>query len=445
MGQILSLDYKLFSSRDKRIYTKNANKSKLVKSEYVVDSVINTYALALFANEFYPIEYDKIPKDAFEKIFCVGKNFKKYEKAVDELCEECGKKSQTYITNLTNLRCFIKDFYADDRNKNKHIKGRLEKLNERYFLLKLPQNRSKTPQSINDKNSYILSPNSFLQKQVKIVKNFSATSDEVFGFLQDCAFIMIDLYHGEFAWDEMINVSNKFIKLPHIKKPLDTDIAMSYIINGDFSTDTDMRNASRFLRGANAVIVDSDGVTLVDNDGLGHSLGFVGSAIFELEIFKQKWISFRQGEALVIFSPHYFRIRSHDGLYEKILKIKRGECLERLALGRIWDLLNHRDLDPLNLDEVVKILIQNNALLSQEFCKEIGLIKNNLSYKRYKQDPSCLHKRWLIGDIYHLYKCTHLESGEISHKNDCEKAAKLYFENLLNQSLEEFIKSKKSS
>ncbi|CAD7289030.1 hypothetical protein LMG8286_01615 [Campylobacter suis] len=80
---MLQLEYqRYFSNKSTSIYKNRKDESKLIPKEYVNDSVINAYALALFANEFYPINYKQIPKDAFERIFCVGKNFKKYEKAI---------------------------------------------------------------------------------------------------------------------------------------------------------------------------------------------------------------------------------------------------------------------------------------------------------------------------------------------------------------------------
>ena len=190
------LEYKNFNGRNK----KQPNKNLKIDQTPILNSLVNTYALSLFASNFY--EFDNENDLTILKKMVDKKRDRQTKKFMDEVSKVCGK-DEYLVVNVPRLRGYIKNFDEKDRNKRKHINAILKKIYEEFFaLIKLDQNLlSSQKQHINDKNSYILAPNFHLEKHVKSLKSRSiGNDDKKFAYMQDAAFIMMCLSPGDYFW-----------------------------------------------------------------------------------------------------------------------------------------------------------------------------------------------------------------------------------------------------
>ena len=411
------VEYKLFNGRSK----KQPDKNLKIDQTPILNSLVNTYALSLFVGKFY--DFSENDHALLEKVVDKKRNMQT-EKFMDEVCKVCGK-DEDLIVNVPRLRGYIKNFDEKDRNKRKHINAILKKIYEEFYaLIKLDQNLlSSQKQHINDKNSYILAPNEYLEKHVKSLKSRSIDDDKKFAYMQDAAFIMMCLRPGNYLWDcEYKDFSSS--------QPDDMPLyLLSYVY--------DEAKVQRFLKCMNVLIIKRGFVMGLDRDNQELVFSNMGSEIFELEIFKDRYISFREDDALVIFSPAFFG--NFDQIYDEIWKIKQNvikiktiptkKCLRSLDDSLL--------LDP---ELIYKSLKDENIFVLSKFKKELDNLKNDLSYKNFEINKDRYARQWLIDDIYGLYLATH---APFRYKNSKE-LAKIYFEDLLGKSLNLFIDEKRS-
>ncbi|WP_149724188.1 hypothetical protein [Campylobacter concisus] len=347
------------------------------------------------------------------------------KKFMDEVSKVCGK-DEDLIVNVPRLRGYIKNFDKKINSKRRQINIKLEKIYEEFFaLIKLDQNLLLSQkQHINDKNSYILAPNDYLENHVKSLKIRSISDDEKFTYMQDAAFIMMCLSPGDYFW-----------------KCRYTDFSSSQLDGVTFylsGYDYDKIKAQRFLEHVNVLIIKKGFVMGLDRDNLSLVFNNMRSEIFELEIFKDRYISFREDDSLVIFSPTFFRNfnRIYDEIWkidQKVLKIKATlvkKCLRSLDDSSL--------LDP---ELIYKSLKDENIFALNKFKKELNDLKNDLSYKKFEINKDRYARQWLIDDIYGLYLATHTP---FKYKNSKE-LAKIYFEDILGESLNSFIKKDRLS
>jgi len=413
----LLLEYKIFSNRKKKEIMKDAK----ITQKPILNSLVNTYALSLFASNFY--EFDNENDLPILKRLVDKERDKQTKKFMDEVCKVCGK-DEDLIVNVPRLRGYIKNFDEKIDSKRKQINKKLKEVCEEYALIKLDRNLVPSQkQHINDKNSYILAPNEYLEKHVKSLKSRSIGDDKKFAYMQDAAFIMMCLRPGNYLWDcEYTDFSSS-----------QPDDMMLYLLSYDY----DKVKVQRFLKSMNVLIIKRGFVMGLDRDGQELVFSNMGSEIFELEIFKDRYISFREDDALVIFSPAFFG--SFDQIYDEIWKIKQNvikikttptkKCLRSLDDSLL--------LDP---ELIYKSLKDENIFVLSKFKKELDNLKNDLSYKNFEINKDRYARQWLIDDIYGLYLATH---APFKYKNSKE-LAKIYFEDLLGKSLNLFIDEKRT-
>ena len=411
------VEYDLFNDGSK----KKPNNSLKIHQTPILNSIVNTYALSLFVSKFY--NFSKNDHALLEKVVD-KKRDKLTEKFMDEVCKVCGK-DEDLIVNVPRLRGYIKNFDEQIKSKRKQINIKLEKICEEFFaLIKLDQNLVPSQkQHINDKNSYILAPNEYLEKHVKSLKSRSIGDDKKFAYMQDAAFIMMCLRPGNYLWDcEYTDFSSS--------QPDDMTL---YLLSYDY----DKVKVQRFLKSMNALIIKRGFVMGLDRDNQTLVFSNMGSEIFELEIFKDRYISFREDDVLVIFSPAFFG--NFDQIYDEIWKIKQNvikiktiptkKCLRSLDDSLL--------LDP---ELIYKSLKDENIFVLSKFKKELDNLKDDLSYKNFELNKDRYARQWLIDDIYGLYLAVH---ATFKYKNSKE-LAKIYFEDILGKSLNLFIDEKRS-
>ena len=271
------VEYDLFNDGSKR----QPNNSLKICQTPILNSIVNTYALSLFVSKFYDFNVNDLP--ILKKLVDKERD-KQTEKFMDEVCKVCGK-DEDLIVNVPRLRGYIKNFDEKIDSKRKQINTKLKKVCEEFFaLIKLDQNLVPSQkQHINDKNSYILAPNDDLEKHVKSLKSRSIDDDKKFAYMQDAAFIMMCLNLGEYFWKgEYKDFS--------ISQPDDmTRYLLSYVY--------DEAKVQRFLKSMNVLIIKRGFVMGLDMDNQTLVFSNMGSEIFELEIFKDKYISFREDDA----------------------------------------------------------------------------------------------------------------------------------------------------
>ena len=410
------LEYKIFNGRNK----KQPDKNLKIDQTPILNSLVNTYALSLFVGKFY--DFSENDHALLEKVVDKKRNMQT-EKFMDEVCKVCGK-DEDLIVNVPRLRGYIKNFDEKIDSKRRQINIKLKKVCEEYALIKLDRNLSLSQkQHINDKNSYILAPNEYLEKHVKSLKSRSIDDDKKFAYMQDAAFIMMCLRPGNYLWDcEYKDFSSS--------QPDDMPLyLLSYVY--------DEAKVQRFLKSMNVLIIKRGFVMGLDRDNQELVFSNMGSEIFELEIFKDRYISFREDDALVIFSPAFFG--NFDQIYDEIWKIKQNvikikttptkKCLRSLDDSLL--------LDP---ELIYKSLKDENIFVLSKFKKELDNLKNDLSYKNFELNKDRYARQWLIDDIYGLYLAVH---ATFKYKNSKE-LAKIYFEDLLGKSLNLFIDEKRS-
>ena len=410
------VEYDLFNDGSK----KKPNNSLKIDQTPILNSIVNTYALSLFVSKFY--DFSKNDHALLEKVVD-KKRDKLTEKFMDEVCKVCGK-DEDLIVNVPRLRGYIKNFDEKIDSKRRQINIKLKKVCEEYALIKLDRNLSLSQkQHINDKNSYILAPNEYLEKHVKSLKSRSIDDDEKFAYMQDAAFIMMCLRPGNYLWDCEYK---DFLSSQPDDMPL---YLLSYVY--------DEAKVQRFLKSMNVLIIKRGFVMGLDRDNQELVFSNMGSEIFELEIFKDRYISFREDDVLVIFSPAFFD--NFDQIYDEIWKIKQNvikiktiptkKCLRSLDDSLL--------LDP---ELIYKSLKDENIFVLSKFKKELDNLKNDLSYKNFEINKDRYARQWLIDDIYGLYLAVHTP---FRYKNS-EELAKIYFEDLLGKSLKLFIDEKRS-
>ena len=411
------VEYKLFNGRSK----KKPNNNLEIHQTPILNSIVNTYALSLFVGKFY--DFSKNDHALLEKVVD-KKRDKQTEKFMDEVCKVCGK-DEDLIVNVPRLRGYIKNFDEQIKSKRKQINIKLEKICEEFFaFIKLDQNLVPSQkQHINDKNSYILAPNEYLEKHVKSLKSRSIGDDKKFAYMQDAAFIMMCLSPGNYLWD------CKYTDFSSSQLDDMTLYLLSYVY--------DEAKVQRFLKSMNVLIIKRGFVMGIDRDNQALVFSNMGSEIFELEIFKDRYISFREDDALVIFSPAFFG--NFDQIYDEIWKIKQNVIKIKTTPTKkhLRSLDDSLLLDP---ELIYKSLKDENIFVLSKFKKELDNLKNDLSYKNFEINKDRYARQWLIDDIYGLYLAVHTP---FRYKNS-EELAKIYFEDLLGKSLNLFIDEKRS-
>lgn len=414
----LLLEYKIFSNRKKKEIMKDAK----ITQKPILNSLVNTYALSLFASNFY--EFDNENDLPILKRLVDKERDKQTEKFMDEVCKVCGK-DEDLIVNVPRLRGYIKNFDEKIDSKRKQINKKLKEVCEEFFaLIKLDQNLVPSQkQHINDKNSYILAPNEYLEKHIKSLKSRSIDDDKKFTYMQDAAFIMMCLNLGEYFWKGKYK---DFSSSQPDGMPL---YLLSYVY--------DEAKVQRFLKSMNVLIIKRGFVVGLDRDNQALVFSNMGSEIFELEIFKDRYISFREDDALIIFSPAFFG--NFDQIYDEIWKIKQNVIKIKTTptKKRLRSLDDSLLLDP---ELIYKSFKDENIFVLSKFKKELDNLKNDLSYKNFEINKDRYARQWLIDDIYGLYLAVH---ATFKYKNSKE-LAKIYFEDLLEKSLNLFIDEKRS-
>ena len=410
------VEYKLFNGRSK----KKPNNNLKISQKPILNSVVNTYALSLFVGKFY--DFSKNDHALLEKVVNKERD-KQTEKFMDEVCKVCGK-DEDLIVNVPRLRGYIKNFDEKIDSKRKQINKKLKKVCEEYALIKLDKNLVPSQkQHINDKNSYILAPNEYLEKHVKSLKSRSMVDDKKFAYMQDAAFIMMCLRPGNYLWDcEYTDFSSS--------QPDDMTLyLLSYVY--------DEAKVQRFLKSMNVLIIKRGFVMGLDKDNQALVFSNMGSKIFKFEIFKDRYVSFREDDALVIFSPAFFG--NFDQIYDEIWKIKQNMIKIKTTptKKRLRSLDDSLLLDP---ELIYQSLKDENIFALNKFKKELKDLKNDLSYKNFEINKDRYARQWLIDDIYGLYLATH---APFRYKNSKE-LAKIYFEDILGKSLNLFIDEKRS-
>lgn len=413
----LLLEYKIFSNRKKKEIMKDAK----ITQKPILNSLVNTYALSLFASNFY--EFDNENDLPILKRLVDKERDKQTKKFMDEVCKVCGK-DEDLIVNVPRLRGYIKNFDEKIDSKRKQINKKLKEVCEEYALIKLDRNLVPSQkQHINDKNSYILAPNEYLEKHVKSLKSRSIGDDKKFAYMQDAAFIMMCLRPGNYLWDcEYTDFSSS-----------QPDDMMLYLLSYDY----DKVKVQRFLKSMNVLIIKRGFVMGLDRDGQELVFSNMGSEIFELEIFKDRYISFREDDALIIFSPAFFG--NFDQIYDEIWKIKQNVIKIKTTPTK-KSLRSLDDSSLLDHELIYKSLKDENIFVLSKFKKELDNLKNDLSYKNFEINKDRYARQWLIDDIYGLYLAVHTP---FKYKNSKE-LAKIYFEDLLGKSLNLFIDEKRS-
>ena len=410
------VEYDLFNDGSK----KKPNNNLKIDQTPILNSLVNTYALSLFVGKFY--DFSKNDHALLEKVVDKKRNMQT-EKFMDEVCKVCGK-DEDLIVNVPRLRGYIKNFDEKIDSKRRQINIKLKKVCEEYALIKLDRNLSLSQkQHINDKNSYILAPNEYLEKHVKSLKSRSIGDDKKFAYMQDAAFIMMCLRPGNYLWD---------CKCKDFSSSQLDDMTL-YLLSYVY----DEAKVQRFLKCMNVLIIKRGFVMGLDRDNQALVFSNMGSEIFELEIFKDRYISFIEDDTLIIFSPAFFG--NFDQIYDEIWKIKQNvikikttptkKCLRSLDDS---SLLDH--------ELIYKSLKDENIFVLSKFKKELDNLKNDLSYKNFEINKDRYARQWLIDDIYGLYLATH---APFRYKNSKE-LAKIYFEDLLGKSLNLFIDEKRT-
>ena len=410
------VEYNLFNGRSK----KKPNNNLKIDQTPILNSIVNTYALSLFVGKFY--DFSENDHALLEKVVDKKRDMQT-EKFMDEVCKVCGK-DEDLIVNVPRLRGYIKNFDEKIDSKRRQINIKLKKVCEEYALIKLDRNLSLSQkQHINDKNSYILAPNDDLEKHVKSLKSRSIDDDEKFAYMQDAAFIMMCLRPGNYLWDCEYK---DFLSSQPDDMPL---YLLSYVY--------DEAKVQRFLKSMNVLIIKRGFVMGLDRDNQALVFSNMRSEIFELEIFKDRYISFREDDALIIFSPAFFG--NFDQIYDEIWNIKQNVIKIKTTptKKRLRSLDDSLLLDP---ELIYKSLKDENIFALNKFKKELKDLKNDLSYKNFEINKDRYARQWLIDDIYGLYLATH---APFKYKN-AKELAKIYFEDLLGKSLKLFIDEKRT-
>ena len=196
-----------------------------------------------------------------------------------------------------------------------------------------------------------------------------------------------------------------------------------------------------FIKNVAAIIAYKDGVTLIDNDYRTVDLKDIGMEIFELDIFKDRWISFRYEDSLVIFSRKYPKFYEFDETAEDINAVRAGRKIYgKENFARIVNTCLSRFLD---IDKPLRLIERSNLLLSNDFKDALGgEFKKSLSYKYAKQERNDLNEAWLKSDLKFLYQATNPWCEKTISK---EEAAVLILKEKTGVILSKFVEEHKNS
>ena len=196
-----------------------------------------------------------------------------------------------------------------------------------------------------------------------------------------------------------------------------------------------------FIKNVAAIIAYKGGVTIIDNDYRTVYLKDIGMEIFELDIFKDRWISFRYEDSLVIFSRKYPKFYEFDETAEDINAVRTGRKIYgKETFARIVNTCLSSFLD---IDKSLRLIERSNLLLSNDFKDALGgEFKKSLSYKYAKQERNDLNEAWLKSDLKFLYQASNPWCNKTLSRED---VALLLLREEIGISLSEFVKKYKNS
>ena len=163
--------------------------------------------------------------------------------------------------------------------------------------------------------------------------------------------------------------------------------------------------------------------------------------IFELDIFKDRWISFRYEDSLVIFSRKYPKFYEFDETAEDINAVRTGRKI--YGKENFARVVHTCFSNSFNIDDSLRLIERSNLLLSNDFkSKLIEESRNLLSYKYAKQDRNDLNEAWLKSDLKFLYQASNPWYNKTLSRED---VALLLLREEIGISLSEFVKKYKNS
>ena len=305
------------------------------------------------------------------------------------------------------------------------------------------ENKSSQPQAINDKNCYIISPCKVLENHVRNIKSFKIDEYEEYRLFQDSAFIVLTSLKASYTW-ELITIKDFLKKEATLKQEqMQKEPATSSPMVLYLYTPNEVGNIKfdYFIKNVAAIIAYKGGVTLIDNDYRTVDLKDIGMEIFELDIFKDRWISFRYEDSLVIFSRKYPRFGKFDETTDNIDAVRAGRKIYgKETFARIVNTCLSRFLD---IDKSLRLIERSNLLLSNDFKDALGgEFKKSLSYKYAKQERNDLNEAWLKSDLKFLYQASNPWCNKTLSRED---VALLLLREEIGISLSEFVKKYKNS
>ena len=441
---------KKLKETNKTVYRLNndEHKEKLIK-----DSIINLYALALKQKEFYDFkdyetnDYEKLKSIAYNPLLDTKKKgYGREKKIADQVKNtlglECAQDPHKYLINTFYIKKYISNNRSNTRSEDRHLKNLFNDLFERLTLLSV-KNKSSQPQAINDKNCYIISPCKVLENHVRNIKSFKIDEYEEYRLFQDSAFIVLTSLKASYTW-EIITIKDLLKKEAALKQEqMQKEPATSSPMVLYLYTPNEVGNIKfdYFIKNVAAIIAYKGGVTLVDNDYRTVDLKDIGMEIFELDIFKDRWISFRYEDSLVIFSRKYPRFGKFDETTDNIDAVRAGRKIYgKETFARIVNTCLSGSLD---IDKSLRLIERSSLLLSNDFKDALGgEFKKSLSYKYAKQEQNDLNEAWLKSDLKFLYQASNPWCNKTLSRED---VALLLLREEIGISLSEFVKKYKNS
>ena len=135
----------------------------------------------------------------------------------------------------------------------------------------------------------------------------------------------------------------------------------------------------------------------------------------------------------LFFSPKFFG--NFDQIYDEIWKIERKVIKIKAALVKKY-LYYLGDKLLLDAESICEFLKKEDIFVLNKFKQELDKLQNDLSYKNFQTTKDRYARQWLIDNIYGLYVVLHAPLK----RKDANELAKIYFEDLLGESLNLFIK-----
>lgn len=440
-----SIHAKKLGETNKTAYIPNNDerKEKLIK-----DSVINLYALALKEKGFYDFkdyetdDYEKLKNIAYNPLLeAKEKGYSRERKIAGRIKNtlglECAQDPHKYLINTFYIKKYTSNNRSNTRSEDRHLKNLFNDLFERLTLLSV-ENKSSQPQAVNDKNCYIISPCKVLENHVRNIKSFKIDEYEEYRLFQDSAFIVLTSLKTSYTW-ELRNIEALLRK--EIAKQIQIESNLKYnMAFYAFKNIGDIR-FYHFIKNIAAMIAYKGGVTLIDNDYRTVNLKDIGMEIFELDIFKDRWINFKYEDSLVIFSRKYPRFGKFDETTDNIDAVRAGRKIYgKETFARIVNTCLSRFLD---IDKSLRLIERSNLLLSNDFKDALGgEFKKSLSYKYAKQERNDLNEAWLKSDLKFLYQASNPWCNKTLSRED---VALLLLREEIGISLSEFVKKYKNS